>query len=283
MGFSSVDDLVNEISANGKTSKLMYQKTSVNGAASAAGRWHECFTWAGFPVAGVLTGTAGTAFSMDSTRSGSLGIGANVSPDTRHILNASVFSPTATMLPATFILCDFLVTYPSLVVTGTASTLTPTALPRYTNGDGVMGIVSVQSALGAASPALTFTYTDQAGNAGNVAAAITAPAVSAPLSTLFQVDGSPFIRLAAGDTGIRSVQSYTIATGTTGAVSLSLVKPLATIPVLAINTASERDFLYQLPSLPQIQDGACLGWIVQVGGALVTGGTFQGLSDLGWG
>lgn len=283
MGFSSVDDLVNKISTNGKISKLLYQKTSVNAAASAAGRWHECFTWNGFPSAGVLAGTPGSAFAMSRANAGALPINGDVAPETRHLLNASAWSPTATLVPATFILCDFLVTYPSLVVTGTPTVLSATALPRYTDGAGVMGIVSVQTALGAASPQLTFNYTDQDGNPGNVASAIISPGSSAPLSTLFQADGSPFIRLAAGDTGIRSVQSYTLAAGTTGSVSLSLVRPLATIPVLATNTASERDFLYQLPSLPKIEDGACLGWIVQVGGALVAGGTFQGVADIGWG
>jgi hypothetical protein len=87
------------------------------------------------------------------------------------------------------------------------------------------------------------------------------------------------VRLAAGDSGIRSVQSYTLATGTTGTASLLLCKPLATIPVLAVNTASERDLVYQLPSLPKVEDGACLGFLVQVGGALVTGGILMGTVD----
>jgi hypothetical protein len=283
MGFSSIDDLVNEISNNGKFLKIPFQKTSNNGVASAAGRWHEALQWSGLPGPVTLTGTPGTASALSSTTAGALPIGANVSPDTRHLLNALMLSPTATAVPATFILADFLALYPSLAVTGTPSTLTPVALPRYTTGDGVLGVVTVAAALGAASPALTFTYTNQAGTAGRVAAAHTAPAASAPLSTLFLTDGSPFIRLAAGDTGIRSVQSYTIAAGTTGSASLLLCRPLATIPLLAINTASERDFLYQLPSLPRVEDGACLGWMVQVGGALVTGGLMQGTVDLGWG
>lgn len=285
MGFASIDDLVNEITTNGKFLKAPYQKISNNAGASAAGRWHDTLQWTGFPSAVTLTGTPGTAFTLSDATNGAWYHGGNVSTDTKHLLSMLAMSPTATLVPATAILCDFLVVYPSLVVTGTPSTLTPTALPRYTTGEGVQAIVSVVSGLGAAQPALTFTYTDQGGTGSNVAGAITAPANSVPLSTLFQDNavGGPFMRLAAGDRGVRSVQSYTLASGTTGAVSLILVKPLATIPILAINTASERDYLYQLPSLPKIEDGACLGFIVQAGGAMAASSIFLATADLGWG
>jgi hypothetical protein len=219
---------------------------------------------------------------MDMARQGAPYIGANVSPDTRHLLNLIMYTPTTTMCPATLVLCDFLVIYPSLVVTGTPTTLTPTTLPRYTDGKGVMGIVSVVSALGAASPALTFSYTDQDDNP-SVASAITSPVASAALSKLFLVDGSPFIRIANGDVGIKTLTSYTLASGTTGTVSAFLVKPLCNIPLLALNTASERDFLYQLPSLPRIYDGACLAFLVCVGGAMIASALLNGQGDLGWG
>lgn len=283
MGFASIDALVSGITA-GNRGDFFFQKTSNNGAASAAGRWHDCLQWAGIPTAMNLGGTAGTAVQLNSATAGALPIGANVSPLTRHITALSAFTPTATAVPATLILCDFLLMYPSLVVTGTPTTLTNgVSLPRYTNGEGVMGVVTVNSALGAAAPALTFTYTDQGGTGSNVAAAHTAPAASAPLSTCFLTDGSPFIRLASGDTGIRSVQSYTLATGTTGTVSLLLCKPLATLPILAINTASERDLVNQIMSLPQVVDGACLGFLIQVGGALVSSGLLMGRGELAHG
>ena len=282
MGFASVDAMVAAITG-GQNLKTVFQKTSNNAAASTAGRWHDTLQWTGVPTQMSLGGTAGTAVQLTSSTAGALPIGGNVSPDTRHLLNLAAWSPTATVVPATLILCDFLLMYPSLVVTGTPTTLTNgVGLPRYTNGEGVQGIVTVNSALGAASPALTFTYTDNGGTGSNVASAHTSPGNSAPLSTCFQTDGSPFIRLASGDNGIRSVQSYTLSAGTTGTASLILCKPLATIPLLAINTASERDFVYQLPSLPRIEDGACLGFLVQVGGAMASSSTIMGYADMAW-
>jgi hypothetical protein len=58
---------------------------------------------------------------------------------------------------------------------------------------------------------------------------------------------------------------------------------LATIPLLALNTPSERDYVYQLPSLPQIKDGACLGFLVNAGGAMITSAKLTGLMDVAWG
>lgn len=282
MGFQSLDDFTNEVSVNNKITKAYFQKTSNNGAASVAGRWHDALQWSGFPAAMTLTGTPGTAFTLSGSTTGALPMGGNVSPDTKHLLKQWATSPTATAVPANLILCDFLVVYPSLNVS-TPSTLTPAALPRYTTGDGVMGVVTVAAALGAASPALTFTYTNQAGTGSRVATAHTSPGNSAPLSTCFLTDGSPFIRLASGDTGIRSVQSYTIGSGTTGSASLLLCKPLEEIPLFAINTGSMLDYYFQSPSLPKIEDGACLGYLVQVGGALVAGGIIQGSATAVWG
>lgn len=287
MAIQSLDNIINAVTV-GKSQKSIFQKATVNGATSAAGRYHELFTANGIPVAGAFSGTAGTAVQMTASTTGALPLGTDaVSPDNRHLLNMNVFTPTATGVPSKLILCDFLLYYPSLVVTGTPTTLTNgVALPRYTNGKGVMGIVAVQSALGAASPSLTFTYTraDTGGtDTGRVATAITSPVNSAPISTMFQDLGAPFIRLQAGDTGIESVQSYTIGSGTTGTVALILVKPLAVIPTFVINTIVERDYLAQIPSLPKIEDNACLGFIMLTGAAMVINCSFQGELDMIWG
>ncbi len=80
MGFSSIDDLVAELTA-GKSLKLLYQKTSNNAVAAVAGHWHETYQWNGIPVGGLVTGTPGTAEQMNSTRQGAPYIGADVSPD----------------------------------------------------------------------------------------------------------------------------------------------------------------------------------------------------------
>jgi hypothetical protein len=283
-GFSSLDDLVTEITTNGKFDSIFFQKTFANGATSAAGRWHESFTANGIPAAGSFSGTAGVATQMNRSTTGALDIGANVSTDLRSLLTMQLYTASTVITPAVVMLCDFLLYYPSCVVTGTATTLNNTAtLPRYTDGVGVRCIVATQTAHGAASPALTLNYRDT-GDADQAAPfAMTSPVNSAPISLLYAYNASPFVPMAAGDVGIKRINSYTLASGTTGTVAFVLVKPLAVIPLLAANTASERDFLSQLPSLPRIQDDACLGFITLIGGAMTTSQSIQGVIGHGWG
>lgn len=181
-------------------------------------------------------------------------------------------------------LCDFLLYYPANVVTGTPTTLNNTAtLPRYTDGVGVQCIVCAQTAHGAASPALTLNYRDQSDNDAAAPYALTSPVNSAPISVLYAYGGGPFLVCNSGDTGIKRINSYTLASGTTGTAAFVLVKPLAIMPVLAANTASERDYLSQLPSLPRIEDDACLGFVTLIGGAMTTNQTLMGVVQHGWG
>lgn len=284
MGFSSVDDLVNEITTNGKFQRSTFQKTSINGATSAAGRWHSLFQGNGIPSAGSYTGTAGVATVLNSSSAGALPLGdSTVTPDTRHLLNIQAITPSTVVTPASLILCDFLLYYPACVVTGTPTTMNNTAtLPRYADGVGVQCIVETQTANGATTPALTLNYRDQS-DSDQDGLVMTSPVASAPIGNLYAYNGGPFLPIASGDTGIKRINSYTLASGTTGTVAFVLVKPLAEIPLLAANTASERDYLTQLPSLPQIQDNACLGFIMLIGGAMTTVQTVMGKVEMGWG
>lgn len=283
MAITGLDSLYAAIAA-GQSNKGLFQKASSNGVASAAGRWHEFFTATGIPTAGSFTGTAGVATQMTTATQGALNIGtAAVSPDVRNGVSLKMQTPTATLVPATFYLVDFLLYYPSCVVTGTPTTLNNTAtLPRYTTGDGVFPIIAVQTALGATQPALTLTYTDEAGNTGNVASAMTSPVASAPISTLFLNNGSPFLPLAGSDKGVRKIDSYTLATGTTGTVSMILVKVIAEIDLYAINTGSLVDLVAHTPTFPKIEDNACLGFIGVAGGAMVSSAVFSGTFTNVW-
>lgn len=271
--------------AAGQSNKGLFQKFSSNAATSAAGRWHEFFTASGIPTAGSFSGSAGVATVMNGSTQGGLNVGtASVTPDVRHLTSLKMQTPTATLVPATFYLVDFLLYYPACVVTGTPTTLNNAAtLPRYTNGAGVFPIITVQSALGAATPALTLTYTDDGGTGSNVSLAMTSPAASAPISTLFLNNGSPFLPLAGADKGVRKIDSYTLATGTTGTVAMVLVKVLAEVDLYAINTGNLVDYFSGNDILPRIEDNACLGFIGVAGGAMVASSVLSGTINNLWG
>ena len=95
--------------------------------------------------------------------------------------------------------------------------------------------------------------------------------------------GAPEMLLAAGDSGVRELTSYTTASGTTGTVTFILYRDIAEVPLISANLGGERDYLSQLPSLPTIDDNACLTALVLVGGALTTNNTLIMTLQTAWG
>ena len=71
--------------------------------------------------------------------------------------------------------------------------------------------------------------------------------------------------------------------GTASTAALCLVKPLLTLPLTTVSVAAERDLLNQLPSLPQVKDGACLCWLLFTGAAVAANTNFYGGIEMGWG
>jgi hypothetical protein len=283
MAFTSYSDFLAKMSA-GQNNQGFFQKVSANGGALAAGRWCEWYTATGIPAAGPLTGAAGTGTQIKQSVQGTgINIGANVSPALRGLSALQAFSVTPTVVPALAILCDFLVYYPSMVVTGGATTCAGVALPRYTNGVGVQAMVAVQTTLGGTQPTVTLTCHYSGGASPGAGGVLTSPVTTSPTTVLFQAGGHPFMPLPANATGITTIDSYTLGTGTTGTVAFFLVKPLAMIPIISVSVASERDCLVQLPSLPPIVDDAHLGWILCPGGNMVTTSTLAGIVNNVWG
>jgi hypothetical protein len=231
----------------------------------------------------------------DSIASGSLYTGGNVSPLTKHIINSGVVSPTAVAVPGVLMLCDFLLAYPLIDANTTSpQTLTTTnALSRYTNGIGVKPFIVATSTLGATVvPSLTISYTNQAGTPGQVMPGIVA--VNNPASSIAGTiihsaaavnSTGPFLPLAAGDTGVRSVETVTFgtATGTASTCCLVLVKPLWYIPITTTGVMSEEDMFDQLPSMPQVTDGAYLGWLYYACAATTVSTPFYGCLDICYG
>ena len=97
----------------------------------------------------------------------------------------------------------------------------------------------------------------------------------------------PFLPLAAGDYGIRDLESFTLSGGTpytgSGVLVLHLVKPLWSLPIVASGMYTERDFVNQLPSLPKIPDGAHLKFLLFQTGATTVNSPLVVNFDYGWG
>lgn len=293
MGFNSFDDLIQK-TTGGNIIRTDFNK--ITGAvAYAAGRWYDFSMLNGFPIANAWAGTALNWRGCDeSTGNGTqifgLPHGGNVAALTKHLLNMSAISAVATAVPGQLMLVDMQGYYPGINMNlATAQTLTGTPTLRYTNGVGVRAFLVPTVATGATAHNLSMSYTNQAGTSGRalpVTVACTASATPGHIthSGTAANNYGPFLPMAAGDTGIQSVQSVTLsAASLAGTAALVLAKPLVSIPLAVAGLASERDLINQLPSLPQIKDGACLTWLYFAGAATGASTNFYGHLEMGWG
>lgn len=296
MGFSTVDSLYNAITTSGQILSVPFTKTINTGATSAAGRTHECLSGGGTGGAMVLTGTAGTGLVKDSTSVGALPIGPAVEAGgkTKHLLSATINTPATTLTPAMIVITDIIHIYPSLVMVTTPSTLsnhptwTGTGDTRMTNANGVQ-LTALLTTASSAAGAITPNYTDQDNNTQAITRAIYGPVAAHPAGACFGDSGASATPggytapLAAGDYGVKQVNSYTIGTGATAGVGCFVLhRPIATIPLAAANTPTVVDFTTGPIRLPRIYDNACIGIFVQIGGALTTGNVINGELVFGW-
>lgn len=144
------------------------------------------------------------------------------------------------------------------VATQQTTNLPTAALTRHTSGEGVMAAIIIYTQLGSTSTTLTAKYTNQNGTANQVTTAI-------PLggTTNREINRLILLPLAAGDTGVRSVESVTLAasTGIAGNFGVVLFKPLTTfalentagaMPIDAISSGG------MIGSFQEFDDDACL-------------------------
>lgn len=294
MPFTSIDNLVNRITS-GAAWRADWNKITGAASAYAAGRWYDFSPLNGTPVANAWAGTALAWTPCDEATGNGTQIfgmrhGGAVSPTTKHVTTVSAVTAVATGVPSQLMLVDMCGYYPGINMNvGTAQNLTGTPTLRYTNGVGVRAYLAVTTATGATAHNIAMSYTDQDGNAGNtlpVTVACTASAIVGHITHSGTAGNNygPFLPLANGDSGIRSVQSVTISAASgAGAAALVLARPIITIPLVGASIASERDAVSQLPSLPQIPDGACLTWLYFAGAATATNSNFYGHVEFAWG
>lgn len=294
-GFSSQDNMINEVSVNGKFYRADWQKSTFATTAQAAGLWYSLFRGGGNPPADAILGTGtNLAFqALSDATANATGIphGGNVTGGFKHLLNAAAQTAAATTAPAVLMLVDLLGFYPitSVTTTGDQALNNTVTLPRYTDGAGVQAFITPSTVMGAGTPNIRLTYTDSDGNAGNLtpatlpAANATAPVTQIVYSGTGAGKYGPFMPLAIGDKGIRSVQQFNLsATMTSGVLNLVLCKPLLTLPITTLGVTAERDLVNQFMSMPKIFDGACLSWLMLAGANTPVASPLSGHLEFGW-
>ena len=296
-GFTSQDNMINAISTLGQSYRTDWQKSTFATTAHTAGLWYSLMRGGGNPAADTILGTgtnlAFQALSDAVATASGIPHGGDVGGGTGYkvLLSAAAQTAAATTAPCVLMLVDMLGFYPITTVTTTgAQTLNNTVtLPRYTDGAGVQAFLTPSTVMGAATPNITLNYTNSAGTAGkatpatlpigNTAAAVTSIVHSGTGTGKY----GPFIPLAAGDAGIRSVQSINLsASYVSGVLNLVLCKPIMTLPITTLGVTAERDLVNQFASMPRIYDGACLNWLMLAGAATPVASPLSGHLEFGW-
>lgn len=242
----------------------------VSATAEAAGVWHSTLYQAGRPGAGVapapgIDGAALTAYPGQVPFPAAAG-GENV-----HLLSLAASQSSTGM--SRLLLLDRLWHNSGIsATTTTEQAITHPGLPSRdanggTDGDGVMLALEVSGATGnsGASSVITASYTNQDGTAGQTATMVSFPA-TAQVGTFV-----PFL-LAAGDTGVRSVQGLTLAsTLTSGTLHLVQYRVLGSVMVPPVSLGEGRVGAIDL-GMPRLYDGT-VPWLV----VLPTGTTLGNL------
>lgn len=263
--------------AEGRKQSIFWQKTLVSVSNL---HYNHLFQLAGYPSAGdytAATAKAATAITGGSTPSPATLFGTinlDDPPSLYDALATSLKGWTSTVNGlGTLILVDLLALYRGVdgnTAGAQAMTVTPTTgdliLPRYTDGKGVQILAEVQSALGVTSRGFTVTYTDQGGATGTTPSHATVSSQAASKIIYANSTAGPFMQLAAGDTGVKSIQSAALAVGGTGGgtIALWLCKPLLVLPVVQLSsTAHNFGEVRGIDdtNIVEIQSGAALSWV----------------------
>ena len=227
-GFSSMDDMISKISA-GQVLTIPWNKIT-GAAAYTAGRWYDSFTLTGSPPAGAFSGTALTTYTLSDASTGGILHGGNKTPNLKYLLNIEALVSAATGVPSYLLLVDYLAYYPGINMNvGGASpandqtmlssnagvNILPNRQGVQHTGANCMMFLEALSTTGASAHNINITYTNSAGTSGKNLSTTLAATASAIVPHILHSGIStnnygPFMPLAAGDLGVRSVQTLNL-------------------------------------------------------------------------
>lgn len=255
---TDLSDLINRQTGgnSGTPENLFFHKVPrVAGAAATApiaGRGCSLWQYDGMPAGGAVPTVAEVP---TRTTQGALPFAVPGGSREKWLIGASI----APLVAGVFLLYDRLFHIGGLNATlTTAQTVQGSpaspALTRNTGGAGKFAFYEIYTTIGTTGATLTMTYTDQDGNTGSTST------INIGATGFREVTRAQRIPLAAGDSGIQSVQSVQLSatTGTAGNFGITIAQPLAWIPVGAVGIAGWRDYTTGLPGIPAIDPNACL-------------------------
>lgn len=163
-------------------------------------------------------------------------------------------------------------------------------VPRYTDGKGVRAFPVVNTLPGTGANSLAVNYVNQdlvrpRGLGTTCTATASAIVGHLPITGVAAGNLGPFLPLFGGDGGLHAIEDikWSAASGSAGFHDWVLVKELLRLPVSAAFYAAERELINQIPSMPQIQDGAVLGVLLFTGAITTAVCQYMGFVEFGYG
>lgn len=265
---SNYDGIISARAAGQGNDLWYFKNTSITPTTTAT--WYSLFKSTGVPAAIAPSGVTGGSV-MNNASTGAMQL-ANAPSGNRYLLTAGISVPSATGF-AVVMLVDLLWAAGAVSVASSPVTVTGSAVTRFTNSStpnavGNQMCICINAAIGAVAINPVMTYTNQ-GNTGSRTASAATTAASAVAQRVFPADTAA-ITLQSGDTGVVSIQSFTLST-TTGTIDLYIYRPLMLIPTIAANTYVERDSTIQIDGIQQMMFGSdsqigCYGFLALAGG-----------------
>lgn len=299
MGFANVKEYA-AADELGQCWLTQFRKT-VASATTTTNAWVDYSYFPGSPPANFYASSPSVAALIEADKGLKV---PNVSPATQHLKKFNVM--TANTISATnarqrLILCDYLLYYPFIdtdaigevqSMTNTADDPIVPSLPRYNSGAVVAVAQSASSTIGT----FTFTYTNQDGVSGKVSQA-SSTFVVAGGGQVVSADGvgasyNPFLPLALGDSGVRSIESVTFTAAGGGLMALVIVKPIfngyvtqecRTTSGVAFGAADEFQSVIDSAGAPQIKDGAVLNFFAEGTQGSLASSQLVGFIETLWG
>ena len=297
MGFTSVGAYAATDEA-GQVWVTQFRKLVASATTPTSG-WIDYSYYAGSPVANFYASAPYVSARIDADK----GIYTHPTGQSKHLKNLLLMTMASSATGVTnarqsLLLCDYLLYYPFIDTdaVGEEQTLENTvAIPRYPAGKVIAVSQSAASTVGQ----FTMTYTNQDGVAGRV---------SQNNFTLGTLSGGgqiastglsgagfhPFVQLAAGDTGVRSIESVTFSAPGGGLMALVIVQPIfhgfvtqecrrtTSANLESYGACDEFASIIHQMGAPEIKDGAVLNIFAQGFAGSLASSALVGILETAW-
>lgn len=299
-GFQNYSAMVAAFDA-GKSWLSTFRKVP-SASATTAGHWFDYSYAGGNPIPNYYAASPLTASVLESDKGIIVPRMSGTDTQWLHRFTVATVSAVATTaLPdnQSMYLMDYLLYYPFVDMDAAGedqvmdNTLT---LPRYDDGIGVQMMVVAQSpTVGGGRFTITYVDSDDVTRVTeSMFCAVAQPAGNIVSTSLATGGLMPFVPIAAGTRGVKSVTSVNFSVANGGLCAVVLVRPLDTIfpmescrrdttALTSVGCAVEKEAMRLRGGMVEIKDGAFLGILGQGSAGSLASAPIVGLIETVWG